>query len=103
MNRFPLLDRLADSIVRRVSGERGRCKVAQRRFHDALSGRLPLSFQASDPVPPAPEHLLRTAGGITEAEVKKWLVPDFCFRTGYEQMREFIHALDAVSFNIRTV
>jgi SAM-dependent methyltransferase len=40
---------------------------------------------------------------MTEAEVEKWRNPDFYFRTGYEQMREFIHALDAVSFNIRTV
>jgi SAM-dependent methyltransferase len=103
MNRLPVLGRLADSIVRRVSGEGGRRRLAQRRFHDALRGRLPRSFQAPDPGPPAPEHLLRTTAGMTEAEVKKWLNPDFYFRTGYEQMREFIHALDAVSFNIRAV
>lgn len=103
MNRLPVLDRLADSIVRRVSGESGRHKMAKRRFHDALSKRWPWSFQAQDPGPPAPEHLLRTTAGMTEAEVKKWLNPDFYFRTGYEQMREFILALDAVSFNIRTV
>jgi SAM-dependent methyltransferase len=103
MNRFPLLDRLADSIVRRASGESGRRKMAQRRFHDMLRGRLPQSFQAMDTGPPAPEHLLRTTAGMTEAEVKKWLNPDFYFRTGFEQMREFVRALDAVSFNIRTV
>ena len=103
MNRFPMLDRLADLMGRRISNERGRRKMAQRRFHDELRGRLPRSFQALDPGPPAPEHLLRTTAGMTEAEVEKWLNPDFYFRTGLEQMREFIHALDAVSLNIRTV
>lgn len=103
MNRFPILDRLADLVGRRISNERGRRKVAQRRFHDELRGRLPRTFQALDPGPPAPEHLLRTTAGMTEAEAEKWLNPDFYFRTGLEQMREFIHALDAVSFNIRTV
>jgi SAM-dependent methyltransferase len=103
MNRLPVLNRLADSIVRRVSGESGRRKMAQRRFHDEMRGRFPRSFRAPDPGPPAPEHLLRTTAGMTEAEVEKWLNPDFYFRTGLEQMREFIHALDAVSFNIRTV
>ena len=103
MNRFPILDRLADLMGQRISNERGRRKVAQRRFHDELRGRLPRSFQALDPGPPAPEYLLRTTAGMTEAEVEKWLNPDFYFRTGLEQMREFIRALDAVSFNIRTV
>ena len=41
MNRFPMLDRLADLIGRRISDERGRRKMAQRRFHDELRGRLP--------------------------------------------------------------
>lgn len=103
MNRLPMLDRLADLIGRRVSGERGRRKLAQRRFFDELRGRLPRSFQTLDPGPPAPANLLRTTAGMTEAEVEKWLNPDFYLRTGFEQMREFIHALDAVSFNIRTV
>jgi len=93
---------LADLMGRHVSDECGRRKKAQRRFHDELRGRLPRSFQALDPGPPAPEHLLRTTAGMTEAEVEKWLNPDFYFRTGFEQKHEFIHALDAVSFNIRT-
>jgi hypothetical protein len=84
MNRLPLLDRLADSIVRRISGEGGRRKMAQSRFHDEMRGRLPRSFQTPDPGPPAPEHLLRTTAGMAEAEVEKWLDPDFYFRTGYD-------------------
>jgi len=66
MNRLPVLDRLADSIVRRVSGEGGRRKMAQRRFHDEMRGWLPRSFQAPDQGPPAPEHLLRTTAGMTK-------------------------------------
>jgi len=103
MNRLPVLDRLADWMVRRVSDEGGRRKMAQRRFHDELRGRLPRSFQTLDPGPPAPENLVRTTAGMTEAEVEKWLNPDFYFRTGFDQMREFINALDAVPFNLRTM
>jgi SAM-dependent methyltransferase len=40
---------------------------------------------------------------MTENEVEKWLNPDFYFRTGLEQMIEFLEALDSVSFNIRRV
>jgi SAM-dependent methyltransferase len=77
--------------------------VAQRKFYDELRRRLPQSFQALAPGPPAPEHLIRTTAGMTESEVERWLNPDFYFRTGFEQMVEFIQALESVAFNIRTV
>jgi len=103
MNRLPVLDRLADWMVRRVSDEGGRRKMAQRRFHSKLRGRLPQSFEALDPGPAAPEHLIRTTAGMTETEVERWLNPDFYFRTGFEQMIEFLQALESVDFNIRAM
>ena len=59
MNRLPILDRLADLMGRRVSDESGRRKLAQRRLHDELRGRLPRSFQALVLGSPAPEHFKR--------------------------------------------
>jgi len=103
MNRYLIMNKVSHFIVRRLRNESVRRKMAQWRFHDELRRRLPRSFQALDPGPPAPEHLIRTTAGMTETEVKKWLNPDFYFRTGFEQMIEFIQALDSVSFNIRTV
>jgi len=103
MHRYLIMNKISHVIVRRLRNESVRRKIAQRRFHDALRRRLPRSFQALDPGPPAPEHLIRTTAGMTETEVKKWLNPDFYFRTGFEQMIEFIQALESVSFNIRAV
>ena len=103
MNRLPVLDRLADWMVRRVSDQSARRKLAQRRFYSKLRGQLPQSFQALDPGPSAPEQLIGTTAGMTETEVERWLNPDFYFRTGFEQMIEFIQALESVAFNIRTV
>jgi len=102
-NRGPLMSRLADRIVRRVGGLAGRRWIAERRFHDDLRGRFPGSFQSVDPGPPAPEYLISTTAGMNAAHLLKWLNPDYYFRSGIEQMREFVAALDSVSFNLRTV
>ena len=96
-------DKISHVIARKRHNESARRKIAQRQFNDDLRRRLPRSFQAVDPGPPAPEQLIRTTAGMTENEVKRWLNPDFYFRTGYEQMSEFVEALDNSSFNIRTV
>lgn len=98
-----LVSRLADKVVRCLAGDAGRRWLAQHRFNDDLRRRLPRTFQAFDPGPPAPEGLIRTTAGMNEAQVRKWLDPNYYFRTGIEQMREFIAALDRASFNLRTV
>lgn len=102
-NRDPLVSRVVDKVVRRLGGDAGRRWVAQRRFYEDLRRRLPKSFQAVDPGPPAPEELIRTTAGMNAAHVRKWLNPDYYFRSGIEQMREFVAALDRASFNLRTV
>ena len=102
-NSTSIKNKLSHIIARKLRNESARRKVAQRQFNEDLQRRLPRSFHAVDPGPPAPEQLIRTTAGMTENEVKRWLNPDFYFRTGFEQMSEFVKALDNSSFNIRTV
>ena len=102
-NRGPLASRFVDWVVRRLAGESGRRWIAEWRFHADLRSRLPRSFQLVEAGPPAPEALIRTTAGMNAAHVRKWLIPDYYFRSGIEQMREFVAALDSVAFNVRTI
>lgn len=97
------MQRIADTMIRRILGPKGRLKVAERRFVRYVKSRLPRSYQNVGLGPAAPESLIRTTAGMNEAHARKWLDADYYFRSGLEQMGQLLAALDSISFNLRTV